>query len=40
LHARRWTRAGTIRYVIVRVCVTEATAALDDLQLAALSEVL
>jgi hypothetical protein len=30
---------GTIRYVILRDCVTEATATIDDLQLAALSEV-
>ena len=30
---------GVIRYVIIRDCVTEATATLDELQLAALSEV-
>jgi hypothetical protein len=30
---------GSIRYVIIRDCVTEATATLDDLHLAALSEV-
>jgi hypothetical protein len=30
---------GTIRYVIIRDCVSEATATIDDLQLAALSEV-
>ncbi len=32
-------RRGTIRYVIIRDCVTEATATVDELQLAALSEV-
>ncbi len=32
-------RRGTIRYVIIRDCVSEATATIDDLQLAALSEV-
>jgi hypothetical protein len=32
-------RRGVIRYVIIRDCVTEATATIDDLQLAALSEV-
>ena len=31
---------GAIRYVIIRDCVSEATATIDDLQLAALSEVL
>jgi hypothetical protein len=30
---------GIIRYVIIRDCVSEATATIDDLQLAALSEV-
>jgi hypothetical protein len=30
---------GTIRYVIIRDCVTEATATIDELNLAALSEV-
>jgi hypothetical protein len=30
---------GTIRYVIIRDCVSEATATLDELNLAALSEV-
>ncbi|MBV8713116.1 MAG: hypothetical protein JOY56_15105 [Solirubrobacterales bacterium] len=30
---------GVIRYVIIRDCVSEATATIDDLQLAALSEV-
>ena len=30
---------GVIRYTILRDCVTEATAAVDELQLAALSEV-
>lgn len=30
---------GTIRYVIIRDCVSEATATIDDLQLAALSVV-
>jgi hypothetical protein len=30
---------GTIQYVIIRDCVSEATATIDDLQLAALSEV-
>lgn len=32
-------RRGVIRYTILRDCVSEATAAIDDLQLAALSEV-
>ncbi|HUA49175.1 MAG TPA: hypothetical protein VMA77_28320 [Solirubrobacteraceae bacterium] len=32
-------RRGVIRYVIIRDCVTEASATIDDLQLAALSEV-
>lgn len=30
---------GSIRYVIIRDCVSEATATIDELQLAALSEV-
>jgi hypothetical protein len=30
---------GTIRYNIIRDCVSEATATIDDLHLAALSEV-
>ena len=30
---------GSIRYVIIRDCVSEATATIDDLQLAALSDV-
>jgi len=30
---------GTIRYTIIRDCVSEATATLDELNLAALSEV-
>jgi hypothetical protein len=30
---------GTIRFVIIRDCVSEATAAIDELALAALSEV-
>ena len=30
---------GAISYVIIRDCVTEATATVDDLDLAALSEV-
>lgn len=30
---------GTIRYVIIRDCVTELTATIDELQLAALSVV-
>ena len=30
---------GTIRYVIIRDCVTEATATIDELHLAALSLV-
>ena len=30
---------GAISYVIIRDCVTEATATVDDLHLAALSEV-
>jgi hypothetical protein len=30
---------STISYVIIRDCVSEATAAVDDLHLAALSEV-
>jgi hypothetical protein len=30
---------GTIRYVVIRDCVSEATATLDELNLAALSEV-
>ncbi len=32
-------RRGTISYTIIRECVTEATATIDELQLAALSEV-
>jgi hypothetical protein len=32
-------RRGTIRYVVIRDCVSEATATIDELQLAALSEV-
>ncbi len=30
---------GTIHYIIIRDCVSEATATIDDLHLAALSEV-
>ena len=30
---------GVIRYVIIRDCISEATATIDDLQLAALSDV-
>ncbi|MBV9940924.1 MAG: hypothetical protein JO262_02250 [Solirubrobacterales bacterium] len=30
---------GMIRYVIIRDCVSEATATIDELQLAALSEI-
>ena len=30
---------GTIRYVIIRDCVSEAIAAIDELELAALSDV-
>jgi hypothetical protein len=30
---------GTIHYVIIRDCVSEAVAKIDELQLAALSEV-
>lgn len=30
---------GTIRYTIIRECISEATATIDELQLAALSEV-
>jgi hypothetical protein len=30
---------GTIRYVVIRDCVSEATATIDDLHLAALAEV-
>ena len=30
---------SVIRYVIIRDCISEATATVDDLQLAALSEV-
>jgi hypothetical protein len=30
---------GTIRYLIIRDCVSEATATIDELQLAALSAV-
>ena len=32
-------RRGTISYTILRECVSEATATIDDLQLAALSAV-
>ena len=32
-------RRGVIRYTIIRECVSEATATIDELQLAALSEV-
>ncbi|HTU87516.1 MAG TPA: hypothetical protein VMF57_18195 [Solirubrobacteraceae bacterium] len=32
-------RRGVIRYVIIRDCITEATATIDELQLATLSEV-
>jgi len=32
-------RRGVIRYVIMRDCITEATATIDDLELAALTEV-
>lgn len=32
-------RRGVIRYTILRDCVSESTATMDDLQLAALSEV-
>jgi hypothetical protein len=32
-------RRGTISYTIIRECVSEAVAAVDDLHLAALSEV-
>ncbi|HJS94306.1 MAG TPA: hypothetical protein VJ741_08580 [Solirubrobacteraceae bacterium] len=32
-------RRGVIRYTILRDCVSEATATIDDLQLAALSDV-
>ena len=31
---------GSIRYTIIRDCISEATATIDELQLAALSEVL
>jgi hypothetical protein len=33
-------RRGTISYTIIRDCVSEAVAAVDDLHLAALTEVL
>lgn len=33
-------RRGVIRYTIIRECVSEETATIDELQLAALSEVL
>lgn len=33
-------RRGSIRYVIIRDCVSEATATIDDVQLLALSEVI
>jgi len=32
-------RRGVIRYTIIRECVSEETATIDELQLAALSEV-
>jgi hypothetical protein len=32
-------RRGVIRYVIIRDCITEATAAIDDLEVAALTVV-
>ena len=32
-------KRGVIRYVIIRDCVTEATSTIDELQLAALSDV-
>ena len=32
-------RRGVIRYVVIRDCITEATATIDELQLAALAEV-
>jgi hypothetical protein len=32
-------RRGVIRYVIIRDCITEATAMIDYLELAALTEV-
>jgi hypothetical protein len=32
-------RRGVIRYTVLRDCVSEATATIDDLQLAALSAV-
>lgn len=32
-------RRGTIRYTVIRDCISEATATIDELQLAALSEV-
>lgn len=32
-------RRGLIRYIIIRDCITEASATIDELQLAALSEV-
>ena len=33
-------KRGSISYVVIRDCVSEATATIDELQLAALSEVL
>lgn len=33
-------RRGTISYTVIRDCVSEAIATIDDLQLAALSEVM
>ncbi|HUA48127.1 MAG TPA: hypothetical protein VMA77_23010 [Solirubrobacteraceae bacterium] len=33
-------RQGVIRYTVIRDCVSELTATIDELQLAALSEVL
>jgi hypothetical protein len=32
-------RRGVIYYVVIRDCITEATSTIDELQLAALSEV-
>jgi hypothetical protein len=32
-------RRGVIRYTVLRDCISELTATMDDLQLAALSEV-
>lgn len=33
-------KRGSISYVVIRECVSEATATIDELQLAALSEVI